>query len=171
MAPTIIEYPNGSFYLAIGGSGGSRIFPSVFQVILNLDWGLDVGQAIEQGRLHDQLYPLDLDVDGNIPNEMLEYLKQRGHNVTGKDTAYGVMIILNGESQYPRVSQQALCRLSFKRMARYLVGSFVYIFALTQLTRICHSGQRLSKEWNCCRILAEYLCLFTISFTSKHVQR
>jgi len=85
MAPTIIEHPDGSFYLAIGGSGGSRIFPSVFQVVLNLDWGQDIGQAIEHGRLHDQLYPLHLEVDDNIPDEEVEYLEQRGHNVTISD--------------------------------------------------------------------------------------
>lgn len=30
--PMILEYPDGSFYTAIGGSGGSKIFPAVFQV-------------------------------------------------------------------------------------------------------------------------------------------
>ncbi len=34
--PTIIENADGSFYLSIGGSGGSRIFPAVFQVLLIL---------------------------------------------------------------------------------------------------------------------------------------
>ncbi|KAI6026195.1 nucleophile aminohydrolase [Pisolithus microcarpus] len=63
IAPTIMEHGDGSFYLAVGGSGGSRIFPSIFQAILNLDWGLDVSEAIEYGRVHDQ---------------------DRGHNVTVK---------------------------------------------------------------------------------------
>lgn len=42
---------------AIGGSGGSRIFPSVAQVLLNLEWGMDVVTAVEEPRLHDQLFP------------------------------------------------------------------------------------------------------------------
>lgn len=82
IAPTIIEHPNGSFYLAIGGSGGSRIFGTIFQVLLNLDWGLDVGAAIEAGRLHDQLYPLILDAENIYERDILCDLRRRGHNVT-----------------------------------------------------------------------------------------
>ncbi len=81
--PTIIENADGSFYLSIGGSGGSRIFPAVFQVLLNLDWGLNLSEAIEFGRLHDQLYPLFLDADNVYPSDLLDDLRSRGHNVTG----------------------------------------------------------------------------------------
>lgn len=81
--PTIIEHADGSFYLAIGGSGGSKIFPSVFQVIINLGWGLDISQAIEFGRLHDQLYPLFVEADDVYPPDILEDLVRRGHNLTG----------------------------------------------------------------------------------------
>ncbi|KAL1748659.1 gamma-glutamyltranspeptidase [Schizophyllum fasciatum] len=81
-APSILEHEDGSFYVAIGGAGGSRIFPSVFQVILNLEWGMDVSSAIEYGRLHDQLYPLQLDIDDTYPADVIEGLKERGHNVT-----------------------------------------------------------------------------------------
>lgn len=84
IAPTIMEHGDGSFYLAIGGSGGSRIFPSLFQVILNLDWGLDVSEAIEYGRMHDQLLPMDVDVDNTLPNDLVDFLRDRGHNVTVK---------------------------------------------------------------------------------------
>jgi gamma-glutamyltranspeptidase/glutathione hydrolase/leukotriene-C4 hydrolase len=83
--PTIVEHPDGSFFVAIGGSGGSKIFPSVFQVLLNLDWGLDIREAIEFGRLHDQLYPLVTDADDIYPEEILDDLRQRGHNVSVLD--------------------------------------------------------------------------------------
>ncbi len=83
ITPTILEHADGSFFVAIGGSGGSRIFPSVFQVLLNLDWGLDIREAIEFGRLHDQLYPLQVDADDIYPQDILEDLRGRGHNVTG----------------------------------------------------------------------------------------
>lgn len=69
--------------MAIGGSGGSRIFGAVVQVLLNLDWGLDVSAAIEAGRLHDQLYPLILDADNIYDKDILRDLRRRGHNVTG----------------------------------------------------------------------------------------
>ncbi|KDR75924.1 hypothetical protein GALMADRAFT_68202 [Galerina marginata CBS 339.88] len=84
-APTILEHADGSFYLAIGGSGGSRIFPAIFQVLLNLDWGMDVSQAIEFGRLHDQLYPLVVDADDVYPRDILQDLVRRGHCVKLSD--------------------------------------------------------------------------------------
>ncbi|KAJ3521066.1 hypothetical protein NMY22_g12468 [Coprinellus aureogranulatus] len=83
--PTIIEHEDGSFFLAVGGSGGSQIFPAVYQTILNLDWGLDASEAVEYGRLHDQLYPLVTFADDVYPAHILEDLKQRGHNVTVVD--------------------------------------------------------------------------------------
>lgn len=86
----IMENEDGTFYLAIGASGGSRIFPAVFQVILNLDWGMDMSGAIEYGRLHDQLYPIILEADNTIPTEILEVLREKGHNVTGKGLKFCV---------------------------------------------------------------------------------
>ncbi|KAI0266757.1 gamma-glutamyltranspeptidase [Gloeopeniophorella convolvens] len=79
--PTIIEHPDGSFYLALGGSGGSKIFPAVFQVVLNLDWGLDISAAIEFGRLHHQLYPEWIEADDVYPHELLLSLTTRGHSL------------------------------------------------------------------------------------------
>ncbi|KAH7914136.1 gamma-glutamyltranspeptidase [Hygrophoropsis aurantiaca] len=84
-APTIVENEDGTFYLALGGSGGSRIFGVLFQVMINLDWGMDVSQAIEAGRVHDQLLPLEVDVDDILPKEFIDALKVRGHNVTLSD--------------------------------------------------------------------------------------
>ncbi|KAF9478610.1 gamma-glutamyltranspeptidase [Pholiota conissans] len=84
-APTIIENRDGTFYLAIGGSGGSRIFPAIFQVLLNLGWGLDISSAIEYGRLHDQLYPTVVDADDVYPAHLLRDLETRGHTVEVSD--------------------------------------------------------------------------------------
>ncbi|TFK66524.1 gamma-glutamyltranspeptidase [Pluteus cervinus] len=70
------------FYLALGGSGDSRILGSVFQTILNMDQGIDASQAVEFGRLHDQLYPSTLDADDVHPWNLLEGLRERGHNPT-----------------------------------------------------------------------------------------
>ncbi|XP_006461504.1 gamma-glutamyltransferase [Agaricus bisporus var. bisporus H97] len=84
-APTIIENADGSIYASIGGAGGARIFGSILQVLLNLDWGLDASEAVEFSRLHDQLYPLVLDADEDYPSESLEFLRRLGHNVTVAD--------------------------------------------------------------------------------------
>ncbi|KAF7361903.1 hypothetical protein MVEN_00534900 [Mycena venus] len=81
-APTIIEYEDGSFAAALGGSGGSRIFGAVFQTLLNLDWGLDASQAVEFGRVHTQLLPEMVDVDEGYPEDILTGLLVRGHKLT-----------------------------------------------------------------------------------------
>ncbi|KAF8225962.1 gamma-glutamyltranspeptidase [Tricholoma matsutake] len=81
--PTIIEHADGSLFVAIGGSGGSQIFGAVFQTLVNL--GLDVSQAIEFGRLHDQLYPPILEANSVYPPEILDGLRDCGHNVTVRD--------------------------------------------------------------------------------------
>jgi len=85
IAPTILENHDGSFYIALGGSGGSRIFPAVLQVLLNLELGLDLSAAIEYGRVHDQLYPLVLDVDDVYPRDIIDGLRLLGHNITVLD--------------------------------------------------------------------------------------
>ncbi|KAJ6625664.1 gamma-glutamyltranspeptidase [Mycena sp. CBHHK59/15] len=81
-APTIIEHTDGSFFASVGGSGGSRIFGAVFQVLLNLDWGLDASAAVEFARLHNQLYPLAVDADATYPTDVLAGLRVRGHTIT-----------------------------------------------------------------------------------------
>ncbi|KAF8556134.1 gamma-glutamyltranspeptidase [Imleria badia] len=81
IAPTILEYPDGSFYLAIGGAGGSKIFTSVLQALLNLDWDMDPSQAVEYGRLHDQLYPERVEADDILSALVLDDLRDRGHHV------------------------------------------------------------------------------------------
>ena len=95
-SPTILEHADGSLYLVLGGSGGSRIFPSVAQVILGTDTIvaaspqedvnelIDVSKAVEAPRAHNQLYPLLVDVDSTIDKESVDGLLVRGHNVTGE---------------------------------------------------------------------------------------
>lgn len=84
-APTIVEHPNGTFFIALGGSGGTRIFPSILQVILNIDWDMNVSEAVERGRLHNQLYPQEVDADDVYPAAGLDALRERGHNVVVSD--------------------------------------------------------------------------------------
>jgi gamma-glutamyltranspeptidase / glutathione hydrolase / leukotriene-C4 hydrolase len=79
ISPAIIEHPDGSFLLALGGSGGSRIYGSVLQTMLNLDWGYDLSDAIEHPRLHHQLLPQELSVETGYPQKILDGLSAKGH--------------------------------------------------------------------------------------------
>jgi gamma-glutamyltranspeptidase/glutathione hydrolase/leukotriene-C4 hydrolase len=54
MTPIIIEDADGQFRMALGGSGGSRIFGSVFQTILHSFRGIHISGSIEAGRVHDR---------------------------------------------------------------------------------------------------------------------
>ena len=83
ISPTILEYADGSPYLVIGGSGGSQIFPTIVQTLLNMDWGMNPSQAVEYGRVHDQLYPEQVSADNILPALVLDGLRNRGHNVKG----------------------------------------------------------------------------------------
>jgi gamma-glutamyltranspeptidase/glutathione hydrolase/leukotriene-C4 hydrolase len=80
-SPAIVEHSDGSVYLAIGGSGGSRIFGSVAQVLLNLDWGMDISEAIERPRIHHQLLPTYVSAETTTSPHIVEALQDRGHEV------------------------------------------------------------------------------------------
>jgi gamma-glutamyltranspeptidase/glutathione hydrolase/leukotriene-C4 hydrolase len=96
IVPAIIEDENGDFELSIGGSGGSRIFSAVFQTLLNLVSGTqaDISGAVEDDRVHDQLFPTFVDVDDSLPRPMIEALASRGHNIS-LSSRDGVKAVVN----------------------------------------------------------------------------
>jgi gamma-glutamyltranspeptidase len=86
-AASIILNPDGSIHMVLGGSGGSRIFPSLAQVLLNLQCGLNLSEAVERPRVHDQIVPnvttLEVGPEGVTGEwkELVDGLKARGHQV------------------------------------------------------------------------------------------
>ncbi|TKY87783.1 hypothetical protein EX895_003364 [Sporisorium graminicola] len=89
--PTIIETATGDVELVLGGSGGSRIFSSVLQTMLNFYlWNMDLSQAIEAPRLHHQLLPTQLSVETGYSNKTLAGLLGRGHEVSWIDIDLGI---------------------------------------------------------------------------------
>lgn len=82
MSPTIVE-KDGKAVLALGSPGGPRIISAVFQVIYRtLITGLDMDQAIQYPRVHNQFMPEILYVDRHkLPPETLAGLKSKGHKV------------------------------------------------------------------------------------------
>ncbi|KAJ3763591.1 nucleophile aminohydrolase [Lentinula raphanica] len=83
--PVIIENEDGSFYISVGGAGGSLIFTAIIQVYLHLLQGMNLLDAVEHGRLHDQIYPPVTIADSSYPHSYLDDLRGRGHNVTVLD--------------------------------------------------------------------------------------
>lgn len=92
-APTIIENADGSLRAVLGGSGGSRIFPSIVQVIVNLECGDNLSEAIERPRIHDQVVPavttIEVGPEG-LDGELKADLESRGHVVGEFDINIGV---------------------------------------------------------------------------------
>jgi len=82
MTPTIL-LKNDKVAMVIGTPGGSTIFTSVFQTILNiLDFGMTPREATDAARFHHQLLPPDLIFLGPsrpLPEETLAALGDRGY--------------------------------------------------------------------------------------------
>ncbi|GJN92777.1 hypothetical protein Rhopal_005815-T1 [Rhodotorula paludigena] len=95
-SPIIMDHPSSasasgdSVWLALGGSGGSRIFGAVAQTLLNLDWGHDLSAAIEAPRVHHQLLPSYVSVESTFRPDLLDDLRAKGHNVTVFDINVGI---------------------------------------------------------------------------------
>jgi gamma-glutamyltranspeptidase/glutathione hydrolase len=66
--------------MAIGGSGGRRIWPAVVQAIVNrVDFGMGLQEALEQPRIHVESD--DPVVDPRFGDDVIGELKRRGHKV------------------------------------------------------------------------------------------
>lgn len=68
MSPIIVTDSSGDVILIAGGSGGSRIISSVAQVaIYNLWLGKSIRDAVDMPRLHQQLIPMELELEKRFP--------------------------------------------------------------------------------------------------------
>ena len=82
MTPTIL-LRDGEVAMVLGTPGGSTIFTSVFQTILNIfDFGMSPLEAVGATRFHHQLLPPDLILtqpDSPLPEETISLLGDRGY--------------------------------------------------------------------------------------------
>jgi gamma-glutamyltranspeptidase/glutathione hydrolase len=92
MSPTIL-LQDGEVELVVGTPGGSTIFTSVFQTIVNLyDFGMTPFEAVAATRFHHQLLPPDLvtySVMFPLPPETVSALAERGYRVVPHDWEFG----------------------------------------------------------------------------------
>jgi gamma-glutamyltranspeptidase/glutathione hydrolase len=81
MMPTIVER-EGVVFLVTGSPGGSRIISATLLSIVNVvDYGMDVKQAVSAPRFHHQWQPDELSVEPDVPADVVEALRERGHTV------------------------------------------------------------------------------------------
>ncbi len=81
MSPTLV-FKDGKLLMATGSPGGSTIISTVLQIILNVvDHGLNVAEAENAPRAHDQLWPDELRIERGISPDTIRLLEAMGHKV------------------------------------------------------------------------------------------
>lgn len=91
MSPSIVLNSKGEPILACGAAGGPRIINATLQTIVRcLDYGMKIGDAIRESRIHHQWQPDTLYCEGSLGgsydakflnNDLIEQLRDLGHNV------------------------------------------------------------------------------------------
>jgi gamma-glutamyltranspeptidase/glutathione hydrolase len=85
MSPTLV-FKDGKLLMATGSPGGSTIISTVSQIILNVvDHGLNVAEAENAPRAHDQLWPDELRIERGISPDTIRLLEAMGHKVVVRD--------------------------------------------------------------------------------------
>ena len=80
MSPIVVE-KDGKPFFCVGLVGGTRIFPSALQAIVNVvDHGMTAQQAVEAPRVWT--LGQHLEMEGGFPDDVLRGLRARGHRIT-----------------------------------------------------------------------------------------
>jgi len=101
MTPAIVE-KDGKLFIVLGSPGGSTIPTTVFQVIVNvIDFGMNIGEAVDAGRFHHQWLPDWIVCENNgIDSITVKTLQKMGHEIRQR-TAIGrvnaIQILENGQ--------------------------------------------------------------------------
>ncbi|POI31148.1 hypothetical protein CIB84_005102, partial [Bambusicola thoracicus] len=84
LLPTIVRPSEGmcGTYLSLGANSGDKALSGIVQVLVNvLAFNKNLSESLSLGRLHPQLQSNTLQVDGEFPEEDIECLVARGHEV------------------------------------------------------------------------------------------
>jgi gamma-glutamyltranspeptidase/glutathione hydrolase len=100
MSPTLV-LKDGNLLMATGSPGGSTIISTVLQIILNvIDHGLNVAEAENAPRAHDQLWPDELRIERGMSLDTIRLLETMGHKVVVRNamgSANTIVRTSNGE--------------------------------------------------------------------------
>ena len=98
MTPTIVLRKDGSLWFALGARGGPRIITAVLQSLINvIDHDMDIQQAIDAPRLHQQWLPDEINFEKfGLAMDTRRNLERMGHKFAEKPgsiaSATGIMI-------------------------------------------------------------------------------
>jgi gamma-glutamyltranspeptidase/glutathione hydrolase len=75
-------FKDGELEIVTGSPGGSRIITTVLQIILDiLDHGLNVAEAEQAPRVHDQWLPDELRIERGLSPDTIRLIEAMGHKV------------------------------------------------------------------------------------------
>ncbi|KAL3273289.1 hypothetical protein HHI36_014743 [Cryptolaemus montrouzieri] len=95
MSPAIIVDENKDVKLVVGASGGSKITSSVAEVIMRTLWfGENLKQAVDAPRIYHQLYPMKVEYDYGITQNIIEGLEKLGHETERTTGATSIICAL-----------------------------------------------------------------------------
>jgi gamma-glutamyltranspeptidase/glutathione hydrolase len=81
MTPTFLQR-DGALAMVTGAPGGPRIITTTLLTILNVvDYRMDAQEAVAAPRFHHQWLPDQISVEPEIPVDVIESLRERGHRV------------------------------------------------------------------------------------------
>jgi len=107
MSPTIL-LKDGNVEMVLGTPGGSTIFTSVFQTIVNImDFNMSPYEAIQSTRFHHQLLPPDeityngFTIGKTLPKEIISQLGKKGYKAIPHDYDFGdVQVIIREDESW-----------------------------------------------------------------------
>ncbi len=90
MSPTIVFDEQGRVVMALGSAGGSRIIAHVLKcIIAQLDWGLDIQQAIDYPNFFKSAQEFEIE-PGALATAIKPQLESKGHHLTERRNVSGL---------------------------------------------------------------------------------